>query len=93
MTGTSKFAPWVVDRITSDGVLYGVPNDALGMGFWYRKDIFEELGIEVPTTFAEQEEVCATLKENDIYCVSMGGKFGWHTMRVLDYFLEYHCGI
>lgn len=88
-----KFAPWVVERIKSDGTLYGVPYHALGMGFWYRTDIFEELGLEVPTTFAEQEEVCAVLKENDIYCVSMGGKFGWHTMRVLDYFLEHHCGI
>ncbi len=87
-----KFAPWVIDRITIDGVPYGVPFHAMGMGFWYRKDIFNDLGIEVPTTFAEQEEVCATLKENDIYCVTMGGKFGWHTMRVLDYFIEYHCG-
>jgi raffinose/stachyose/melibiose transport system substrate-binding protein len=87
-----KFAPWVVERISSDGKLYGVPFHALGMGFWYRKDIFEELGIEVPTTFAEQEEVCATLKENDISCITLGGKFGWHTMRVLDYFLEHTCG-
>ena len=87
-----KYAPWVVERIKSDGKLYGVPYHALGMGFWYRKDIFEELGIEVPTTFAEQEAACATLKENDIYCVTIGGKFGWHTMRVLDYFLEHTCG-
>lgn len=87
-----KFAPWVIDRIKSDGTLYGVPYHALGMGFWYRKDIFEELGIEVPTTFAEQEQVCATLKEAGIYCVTMGGKFGWHTMRVMDYFLEHSCG-
>jgi raffinose/stachyose/melibiose transport system substrate-binding protein len=87
-----KFAPWVVERIKSDGTLYGVPYHALGMGFWYRKDIFEELGIEVPTTFAEQEEVCAKLKEAGKYCVTMGGKFGWHPMRVLDYFLEHTCG-
>lgn len=87
-----KFAPWVIDRITSDGVIYGVPYHALGMGFWYRKDIFEELGLEVPTTFAEQEEVCGVIKEAGKYCVTMGGKFGWHTMRVLDYFLEHSCG-
>jgi raffinose/stachyose/melibiose transport system substrate-binding protein len=87
-----KFAAWTSERITRNGKLYGVPMNALGMGFWYRKDLFEELGVEVPTTFAEQEALCATLKENDIYCVSIGGKFGWHTMRVLDYFLEYTCG-
>ena len=87
-----KYAPWVVDRITLDGKLYGVPYHALGMGFWYRKDIFEQNGWTAPTTFAEQEALCAAMKEKDMYCVSLGGKFGWHTMRVLDYFLEHHCG-
>ena len=87
-----KFAPWVLERISSDGKLYGVPFHALGMGFWYRKDIFEQNGWTAPTTFAEQEALCASMKEKDMYCVSLGGKFGWHTMRVLDYFLEYTCG-
>lgn len=87
-----KFAPWVVERIKSDGKLYGVPYHALGMGFWYNKTLWDEKGWTVPTTFAEQEELCAKMKEAGMYCVSMGGKFGWHTMRVLDYFLEHHCG-
>jgi raffinose/stachyose/melibiose transport system substrate-binding protein len=87
-----KFAPWVVERIKSDGKLYGVPYHALGMGFWYKKSLWDEKGWTVPTTFAEQEALCAAMKEEGMYCVSMGGKFGWHTMRVLDYFLEYHCG-
>jgi raffinose/stachyose/melibiose transport system substrate-binding protein len=87
-----KFAPWVVERIKSDGKLYGVPYHALGMGFWYNKTLWDEKGWTVPTTFAEQEELCARMKEEGMYCVSIGGKFGWHTMRVLDYFLEHHCG-
>src|SRR5688572_24901847 len=87
-----RFAPWTIERITRNGSLYGVPFKAMGMGFWYRKDLFEEHGLEVPTTFAEQEAVCEAFKEHDIYCVTMGGKFGWHTMRVLDYFLETTCG-
>jgi raffinose/stachyose/melibiose transport system substrate-binding protein len=87
-----RFAPWTIERITRNGSLYGVPYKAMGMGFWYRKDIFEELGLETPTTYAEQEALCETLKANDIYCVTVGGKFGWHTMRILDYFLETTCG-
>ena len=62
------------------------------MGFWYKKDLWEQNGWKVPTTFAEQEELCAAMKEKNVYCVSIGGKFGWHTMRMLDYFLEHHCG-
>ena len=50
----------------------------------------EQNGWTVPTTFAEQEELCGKMKEAGMYCVSLGGKFGWHTMRVLDYFLEHH---
>lgn len=87
-----KFAPWVIDRISSDGKTYGVPFNALGMGFWYRKDLFEQNGWTVPATFAEQEALCAAMKEKDMYCVSLGGKFGWHTMRILDYFIEHTCG-
>lgn len=87
-----KFAPWVVERIKSNGKLYGVPYHALGMGFWYNKTLWNEKGWSVPTTFAEQEELCAKMKEAGMYCVSIGGKFGWHTMRILDYFLEHHCG-
>jgi raffinose/stachyose/melibiose transport system substrate-binding protein len=89
---SDKFAPWVIDRITSDGKLYGVPYHARGMGFWYRKDIFEQNGWAIPTTFAEQEELCAKMKDAGMYCATFGGKFGWHPMRVLDYFLEHHCG-
>jgi raffinose/stachyose/melibiose transport system substrate-binding protein len=87
-----KFAPWVIDRISYDGKLYGVPHHALGMGFWFRKDIFEKNGWTVPTTFAEQEALCSAMKEQNMYCISLGGKYGWHTMRVLDYFIEHSCG-
>lgn len=87
-----KFAPWVVERIKSDGTLYGVPYHALGMGFWYKKALWDEKGWTVPTTFAEQEALCGKMKDEGMFCVSIGGKFGWHTMRILDFFLEYHCG-
>lgn len=86
------FSPWTLDRISRDGKKYGVPYTARGMGFWYNKDNFAKWGVEVPKTFAEQEAMCAKLKEQKVYCVSIGGKFGWHTMRILDYFIEHHCG-
>ena len=54
--------------------------------------MFNEYGIQIPTSYAELEGVCAKLKENGKYCASFGGKFGWHTMRLVDYFLEDSCG-
>ncbi len=84
--------PWTVEAITRNGKVYGVPFNARGMGFFYRTDIFEEHGIEVPTTYEEVENVCRTLKEAGVHCATFGGKFGWHPMRLLDYFLETRCG-
>ncbi|HZH60877.1 MAG TPA: extracellular solute-binding protein, partial [Metabacillus sp.] len=60
-----------------EGKITGVPTKLAGLGIFYRKDIFEELGIEVPKTFEEFEAVMAELKENNITPVSVGGKFGW----------------
>jgi raffinose/stachyose/melibiose transport system substrate-binding protein len=85
-------APWTIDRITRNEGLYGVPFRARGMGFWYRTDIFAEHGLSEPESYAELEELCTTLKENGIYCATVGGRFGWHTMRILDYILEVTCG-
>jgi raffinose/stachyose/melibiose transport system substrate-binding protein len=89
---SEKLAPWTIDRVTRDGKIWGVPRTGRGMGFYYRTDLFEQYGLSVPTSYAELEQLCATLKENDIYCASVGGKFGWHTMRILDYFIETNCG-
>ncbi|MBO1510704.1 ABC transporter substrate-binding protein [Metabacillus bambusae] len=70
----------------------GVPTKLAALGIFYRKDIFDELGIKVPKTFEEFEAVMAKLKENNITPVSVGGKFGWHTMRFTEIVLEHYAG-
>ncbi len=75
-----------------EGQITGVPTKLAGLGIFYRKDIFEDLGIEVPKTFEEFEAVMAKLKENNITPVSVGGKFGWHTMRFTEVVLEHYAG-
>jgi raffinose/stachyose/melibiose transport system substrate-binding protein len=85
-------APWTLDRVTVGGKIYGVPFRARGMGFWYRADLMKQLGLEEPKTYPEFEQLCAKLKADGKYCVSVAGKFGWHLMRLVDYFLEGTCG-
>ncbi|MGV3491367.1 MAG: ABC transporter substrate-binding protein [Devosia sp.] len=88
-----RFPAWITDRLKQDGKQYGVPFKGQGMGLFYRKDLFEKAGITAPpTTYAELEGVCTKLKEAGIYCASTGGKFGWHVMRLVDYFIETSCG-
>lgn len=87
-----RLVPWAAEAMVVDGVPYGVPKATRGMGFWFRKDIFAEHELTPPTTFAELEQLCTTLREADVACLSLGGKFGWNTMRLLDYFLEMRAG-
>lgn len=90
---TDRFPAWTVDRLKFDGKLYGVPFHGQGMGFFYRKDLFEAAGVtELPKTYAELEAACDALKANDVHCATTGGKFGWHVMRLVDYFIETSCG-
>lgn len=87
-----RFPEWTIDRVTRNDGIYGVPYNARGMGFWYRKDIFAQHGVEIPKSYAEMEQVCEKLKSAGVHCASFGGKFGWHPMRLLDYFIETKCG-
>lgn len=81
-----------VDAISVDGEVYGVPVALQSMGLWYRTDIFADNGIELPQTFAELEAANTTLMAAGITPLSLGGKFGWNVMRLVDYFLEVTAG-
>ena len=49
--------------LTVDGKQYGVPWGYYQWGMYYRKDIFDELGINTPRDFDELKWVCAMLKK------------------------------
>jgi multiple sugar transport system substrate-binding protein len=55
---------WSAVTLGSDAV-YGVPQDSGPMQFYYRADIFDELGLEVPTTWDEYAEVAAAIHAAD----------------------------
>jgi raffinose/stachyose/melibiose transport system substrate-binding protein len=49
---------------TEDGVNYGVPFIAVSHGVYYNVDLFNELGIAIPTTWEELLAAAQTLKDN-----------------------------
>ncbi|MGB1288482.1 MAG: ABC transporter substrate-binding protein, partial [Aggregatilineales bacterium] len=49
------------DGVTIDGQIYGVPMVSNTLHFIYRSDIYEEMGLEVPDTYAEVIENCNTM--------------------------------
>ena len=84
--------PGAMSLIKRNGALWGAPIDLRAITFYYRTDIFQKYHLKVPTTFAQLESACATLKTHSIPCLSSGGTYGWHIMRVFDFFLEHTAG-
>lgn len=68
--GTKGYMPGV------SGAMYGVPFGAETSILAYRKDIFEEQGIEIPTTYDELRAAMATLKAAGIPALTSRGKTG-----------------
>jgi len=61
----SEFIPWTWGQVTlgtEDGV-YGVPQDSGPMALFYRSDLFEQNGIEVPTTWDEYKAAAVAVRE------------------------------
>lgn len=55
--------PGLQEAGTVDGALYGMPWYAGVRSFVYRTDLFEQAGVEVPTTWDELRQAALTLKE------------------------------
>lgn len=84
----NRFLPLSIDLLKWKNSWYEAPAIALGMGIFYRKDIFAKYGIAVPKTYEDLEAAAAKLKANGITPISMGGKGSWMTMRFTDGFIE-----
>ncbi len=71
--------------MTIGGKQWGIPYTYYQWGVYYRKDIFEKLGIAVPTKWADFVAACAKLKENGITPITIGTKYLWTAAGVFDY--------
>lgn len=86
------FSAGALNLCTLGGQLSGYPTSYNVLGVYYNKSIFEECGIEVPTTFEEFEAACATLKENGYVPMAAAGLNGWHVMRWVELLVEHYAG-
>ena len=49
----------------ADGHIYGLPDWAMHTSVWYRKDLFEQKGLEIPTTWADFKAAAEALNDGD----------------------------
>lgn len=87
----------VKESLTFDGKTYAVPYCIVNSNIMYNKKVFDELGLEKPTTFDEFLDVCQTLVDNNITPIvirndSWGG-FIWFQQLLGAYDPELYEGI
>ncbi len=70
--------PWAGDiadsakSVTSfEGKLYALPNDLAALGVYYNKEVFEKLGLAVPTTYDEFLEICEKIKASGMNAIAL----------------------
>lgn len=61
--GRDDFLPSYLAAVQKDGETWGVPDWALHQEIWYRTDLFEAAGLEVPTTWDELLAAAEALDE------------------------------
>lgn len=71
--------------MTIDDKQWGVPYSYYQWGVYYRKDIFDKLGLEEPKNWEEFKKVAMTLKEAGVTPITIGTKFLWPAAGVFDY--------
>ena len=66
----NDFFPSFIDQSVIDDTVWAVPDLASARALFYNVDMFEEVGIEVPTTWAELEDACQAIVdfyEGEVY--------------------------
>ncbi len=82
-----RYPPAFQQAVTYDGTIYGFPWRGHPQLLFYREDLLKEVGMDVPTTYQELEDVAVAItEETDTYGMSMhyassAGQnlFGWIT--------------
>ena len=71
--------------MSRDGKIWGVPYSYYQWGIYYRKDVFDILGLEEFATWDDMLAGCAKMKENGVTPFTIGTKFLWTAAGVFDY--------
>ena len=73
---------------TYDGQIYAVPLNTAAACVFYNKEIFEETGVEVPTTYDELLDVCAKIKEAGYTPITISAGTAWCLSMLAGYLCD-----
>ncbi|MFC7376496.1 MULTISPECIES: ABC transporter substrate-binding protein [unclassified Brachybacterium] len=81
-----------VEGMTFASHRHGVPLKISSIGAWCNATILEDAGAAIPTTYDELEQLNDAVLDIGVTPAGMGGKYGWHIMRLFEYLLEVTAG-
>lgn len=84
-----RYLPAALDKAVFDGEVYGVPiNNMQPAVVLYNKDVFASAGVEVPTTWAELQNVVAKLDDAGVAPFALAGQSKWPQLPYLAYLVD-----
>lgn len=78
---------WAQKRVSYFDHVYGIGHEVEDLMLMYNGKIFDELGLQVPTTLEELETVMQTIKDNSSYTPMMlatGGGGPWNGIHMIN---------
>lgn len=86
---TDRYFPSVMDAVTFDGQIYGVPKAGTQPKvFFYNKEVFEEHGLAPPSTWNELMATVDSLSRAGVTPISLAGQNMWTSMMYLEYLVN-----
>ncbi len=87
--GRERFAESALGEGTKDGVAYSIPLYSHAQVMWYRKDLLEGAGLEIPQTWDELKDAAVALTGGDQFGLSVPmGTNDFIATRFLNLYLQ-----
>jgi raffinose/stachyose/melibiose transport system substrate-binding protein len=87
-----NFLPGVLDGMTFDGKVYGVPQVVQPAVMIYNKDLFQKYNLAIPETYDQLVSVIKTFRSNGVTPFCLGGQVQWTTMMYYDMIVVRYLG-
>lgn len=85
----NKFFPYVMNDITYNGKVYGIPNAGTQpVLFYYNKKIFSKYDISPPETWDDLLKTVKLLRKKGIVPISLAGKNKWPDLMYEEYLVN-----
>ncbi len=87
-----QLSPAMLDAFSADGKLYAAPYTQEAKFFYYHKDLFDQLGLTVPTTFSELLDTCRKISDAGMTPLAFGNQERWEGVHYLTIFNQKMAG-